>query len=195
MAVISKEELKILYCKEKLTDKEIAQLKNTDRTNIVHLRKKYQIATRQTTGGDGITLVEKKLKQLSYRVGNMKKQNKINEYDLYVNDEMKIEVMAAKKDEKTNSFKFILTAKDEHGIRESELRVKLNNGRTRKIYRKIVDFIVCVGIEETETHYWVIPSNEIPDTLQTLSLTPFSVKSKYQKYFHNWEFLNKKEEK
>lgn len=188
MIDLSKELISHLYIDRGYSDKEIANFMGIHRTQISRLRSTYGISTRQSLWELGETFVKDYLQELGHDVTDMNEIDKTYSYDLLVNGRIKIDVKAAK--ETSGFYKFILTEKSENGNIESESRLRLSNGRTKKIYRKTCDFIVFVGIREENALPIIVPSQNINDLLQTLSY-PISGISKYKPYANAWEQIKK----
>lgn len=189
MTVITKDKLFELYKINKLTDKEIAKMYNVDRTYIVHLRKRYKIEPNNLLMMKSLEAVIQQLEHRGVAVKNLKEKDKTSTYDLLVNDKVRIEVMASSKLVCNSHFKFSFTYREELNPKESSYRIQLNNKRFRKLFRKTCDFIVFCGFNGENTLFWVIPSNELKDDLQCLSLRPYSKTSKYNKYLDAWDLI------
>lgn len=189
MAIISEPLLKRLYMERGLTDREIANFMGFDRNYISKLREMYGIETRENTGTKGERYVKRKLASLGFLVKDMNEKNKTSSFDLLLNNKIKIEVKTALIND-SDCYKFQLSEKEENQNIISQNRIKLANGRTRKIYKNTCDFIVFVGIRGSSVISLIIPSGEINNKLQTLSF-PASGKSKYRQYLNNWEQLKK----
>lgn len=192
MPIITKDKLFELYKINKLTDKEIAKMYNVDRTYIVHLRKRYNIESNNSLMMKSLKAVMAQLECQGVEVKNLKEKDKTSTYDLLINDKIKIEVMASSKLMNDGRFTFSLTCKEELNITESNDRVRLNNKRFRKLFRKTCDFIVFCGFHEENAVFWIIPSNELKDDLQVLSLRPYSKTSKYNIYLNAWGLIMSK---
>jgi hypothetical protein len=185
---ITEKLLNHLYHKRGLSDSEIASFIGVDRTHIVHLRKAYEIATRKSVGEIGEKYVEGKLKSKGHEVKNMNDYDKTALFDLLVSDLIRIEVKTSSAI--NGSFRFVLTNKPECEHVESDHRIFLKNGRSKKLYRKTCDYIVCLGIRGKTVYPYVIPSYLIPDTLQNITITP-SKENKYSEYFQKWDQIKK----
>lgn len=185
--------LRRLYVDLRKTDSEIANFFGTDRTSIVHLRKRYRIHTRKTTGEIGEEMVEKELRSRGFSVENMNDTDKLHPFDLLVDDYLRIEVKTARL-HKTGYFYFALSDKYTNDNIESDHRIRLKNGRTRKLFRKTCEVIILVGIEDNgDCHFFILNSEDIPDEKQSSSapLNPFS-KSKQNNYRENWDLIKQK---
>ncbi|MFE8704109.1 hypothetical protein ACFYKX_26430 [Cytobacillus sp. FJAT-54145] len=186
--LITRKLLKHLYTKRGLSDSEIASFIGIDRTAICHLRKAYDIKTRKSVGELGEEYVIKKLTALGCEVKNLNEQDKTSLYDLLVNKVLRIEVKTAS--DLNGTFNFSLTNKPECNHIESDHRIFLPNGRSKKLYRKTCDYIVCVGIKGKQVYPFVIPSKDIPDNLQNIRIRP-KRSHKYNEYFQKWEYIKK----
>jgi hypothetical protein len=185
---VTKKLLKHLYHKRGFSDLEIANFIGVDRTSIVHLRKVYEIVTRKSVGEIGEQYVAGKLRRNGHIVENMNDKDKTALFDLLVNGLIRIEVKTS--NDINGSFHFTLTNKPECNHVESEHRVFLKNGRSKKLYRKTCEYVVCLGIKGKRVYPYVIPSNEIPDKLQNIRITP-SKDNKYSEYFQKWGQIKK----
>lgn len=189
MATITEEILIELYSKRGLTDKKIADIYNVDRTSVAHLRKKYNIPSNINIELS-IEKVIYKLAEFGFDIDNQNEIDKTSHFDLLLDQSIKIEVMSAGAIF-DNTFRFPLTSKKENGHVESSNRIKLSNNRSRKLYRNTCDYIVCYGFYNNCDLYWIIPSNDINDTLQTISLPIDSSNSKYNRYKNAWDLIKK----
>lgn len=181
---LTKQLLTHLYTKRGLSDMEIASFIGVDRTAISHLRKGFDIPTRKSLGEIGEEYIEKKLKSFGCEVKNMNDVDKTSIFDLLVNNQIRIEVKTAS--EINGIYRFTLTNKEECNHVESNHRIRLPSGRTRKLYRKTCDYIICVCIKDKMVYPYIIPSRDITDSLQTILITP-KRESKYHSYFKNWK--------
>ena len=187
-ALLSKKLLNHLYEIRGFSDSEIANFIGVDRTSVVHARRRFDIPTRKSLGEIGEEYVKKKLERLGFRVKNLNSQDKTSLFDLLVDGRIRIEVKTSS--DYNGKFTFSLTNKEECRNIESRHRVILPNGRTRKLYRLTCDFIVCVGIKGKQVYPFIIPSNEISDTKQSISITP-KKGNMYTEYFKLWEQIKK----
>ncbi|MBS4173498.1 hypothetical protein [Bacillus sp. FJAT-49736] len=185
--------LRRLYVDLRKTDSEIANFFGTDRTAIVHLRKRYGIHTRKTTGEIGEEMVEKELRSRGYSVKNMNEEDKLHPFDLLLEGNLRIEVKSAVLG-KHGYFPFALSEKSANDNIESDIRIRLKNGRTRKLFRKTCDVIVFVGLEPNgDCHFFIYDSNDIKDHSQMLNmpLDPFS-KSHHNNHREDWDLIKEK---
>jgi Holliday junction resolvase-like predicted endonuclease len=172
------------------TDAEIAEMFKCHRTVVVKIRKQYNIHTRKSIGVIGEEMVEKELRSRGYHVINMNNKDKTYPYDLLVDDVCRVEVKSASL-HKNGYFHFVLAEKPESDKIESDVRIRLKNNRTRKLYRKTCDVIVLAGIEDNgDCHFFILHPEDISDYIQTITvpLSPFS-NSKYNLYRERWELF------
>lgn len=186
--MFTKETLQYLYEEEKMTDREIAEKYNCDRTTVIKNRQKFGIKTREFPHDVAVGEVVKKLKT-DLSVSNLKIHSKMHKCDLLVN-EKRVKVLSSNLTSE-GRFVFTLTSKKENQNKESEYRTKLPNGRYKVDLPKVCDVLLCVGIDKEEIHYWLIPAGDLSDQLQTISIIPESATSKYVRYRENWSLLNK----
>lgn len=185
--ILTKNELEIQYTKLGKSDRQIGQELNVDRTTITHLRHKYGILARTSTGSTGELLLKKELENRQYAVEYLKEESRISQYGFKVNGAIRIQTLTAVYKDKTAYFTF--TDKKEVQCIESEIRIRLGNGRTRKLFRKTCDFLVFIALEKGEPHFWILPSNAIPDHVQGISLNPYSERGKYDIYKNAWNLI------
>lgn len=188
-ALVDRTLLKRLYIDLGKSDYEIASLLGLERSSITQARKRFGIETRLSVGRKGEMVALRKLEKLGFHALDMNKVDKLSDFDILVNDNLKIEVKSAS--EYKGQFKFILTEKSESGCVVSDKRIRLSNGRTRKLYSKTCDFLLLVGFpKDDEPLFWIVPSKDIPDYLQTLG-TSISKKGKYAQYLNRFDLLAK----
>ena len=174
------------------SDNEIASFLGLDRTTIVRARERFGIKTRLSVGRKGEMVALRKLEKLGFHALDMNKIDKLSDFDILVNDNLKIEVKSAS--EHRGRFGFTLSEKPETGCVVSDNRIRLPNGRTRKLFSKTCDFLLLVGFpKDKDPLFWIIPSKDIPDDLQTLT-TSTSKNGKYAQYFNRFDLLEKSRE-
>lgn len=189
---ISSAGLRRLYSDLRKTDSEIAEFFGVDRTTIVHMRNKYNIQTRKTIGEIGEEMVMKELKSRGYLVRNMNEWDKLHPFDIKLEDRIRVEVKTSSLSP-NNRFYFALSEKPTNDNAESDVRIKLPNGRTRKLYRKTCDLMIFVGLESNgDCHFFIYKPDEIDDHVQTISVTldPFS-KCGMNKHREDWDLVKK----
>lgn len=192
MKTLTKSLLKRLYVDLEKSDNEIASFLGLDRTTIVRARERFGIKTRLSVGRKGEMVALRKLEKLGFHALDMNKIDKLSEFDILVNDNLRIEVKSAC--EYKGRFYYVLSEKPEAGHVVSDKRIRLSNGRTRKLYSKTCDFLLLVGFpKDKEPLFWIIPSKDIPDDLQALSIST-SKKGKYAQYFNRFDLLEKSHE-
>ena len=181
--------LRRLYTDLGKTDSEISKFFDCDRTTIVKLREIHGIHSRKSIGEIGEDMLVKELKSRGYVVKNMNDKDKLYPYDLLVDSEIRIEVKSASIFE-DGRFHFTLTEKPENKNIESETRIRLENGRTKKVFTKSCDLMVFVGVENEDCHFFLIKPTELSEKIQAVAtpLDPFS-KSKYNKFRERWEVI------
>lgn len=170
-----------LYTNMGWSDKEIGIFFGVDRTAVVHLRKKHCIKTRKSTGEIGEEFVIKQLENLGHQVLNLNSKDKTAPYDLLVDGQIRIDVKTAK--ELNNRFTFSLTDREKVTCIESDHRIRLANKRTKKLFRKTCDYLVLVGMRGDEIVSFIVPSVDLPDSLQNITiLTNPASNNKYMIY-------------
>lgn len=191
-ALVDRTLLKRLYVDLGKSDNEIASLLGLERATITNARKRFGIKARLSVGRKGEMAALRKLENLGFNTLDMNKIDKLSEFDILVDDNLKIEVKSAS--EHKGKFKYVLSEKSEDGLVVSDKRIRLSNGRTRKLYSKTCDFLLLVGFpKDKEPLFWIIPSKDIPDDLQTISIsTP--EKGKYAQYLNRFDLLAKSRE-
>ncbi len=180
-----------LYTNMGWSDKDIGIFFGVDRTAVVHLRKKHCIKTRKSIGEIGEEFVIKQLEELGHQVLNLNSKDKTAPYDLLIDGHIRIDVKTSK--ELNNRYFFCLTEKEANGNKESENRIRLDNNRTKKLYRKTCDFLILIGMRENQFDSYIVPSGDLPDKLQGIAvLINAASKSKYNSYKEEWNLLKKK---
>ncbi|AFQ29917.1 hypothetical protein P4493_05290 [Bacillus thuringiensis] len=169
MVAVTESQLRDLYEVQGKTDKQIAGEYGVDRTRISQLRKQWGITTRLTVFDKGVKDVTDKLESLGFKVKNVKKDDKTANYDLLLNDLIKIEVRTSSALDRGRQH-FRLLEQASTGVVESDIRIKLKNGHFRKLFRRTCDYIIFVGYEEGNINYWVMRSSTVTDTIQSLGL-------------------------
>lgn len=193
MKILTKPLLKRLYVDLEKSDNEIASFLGLNRTTVVRARERFGIKARLSVGRKGEIAALRELDKLGFRALDMNEIDKLSEFDILVNDNLKIEVKSAS--EHRGRFCYVLSEKPEIGHVVSDKRIRLPSGRTRKLYSKTCDFLLLVGLSKDKApSFWIIPSKDIPDDLQTLSVS-ISKRGKYAKYFNRFDLLGKPHER
>ena len=200
-ATLTTDELRFLHVDKNLSDAEIARMYGVTRSTITRRRIYHKIHRENAFNGFDYAL-KATIQHLTfhgYTVENQKVIDKFSPFDLLVDNHIKIKVFYSSLYKlspkyKRRSYTFSFTSKAANGNIESETRIKLRNGRFRRLYRLTCDYIVCMGHhrEANDFEFWIIPSVDVPDELQALKLTAGGRSSKYLKYEKAWELLNEK---
>lgn len=181
--VVSYEVLNFLYKDLMKTDKEIAEFFNVHRTAIVHLRKRLGIRRNRDGGRNAELLVIEKMRKLSFEVVDMNKEDSLSDFDLLVNGHARIEVKSAEIGE-SKRYQFGISEPAANKNIESETRIRLKNGRTRKLYSKTCDFIIFVCMNNESGKFYIIPSDEFSDSTSSFSISDDD--TDYERYRENW---------
>ncbi|MEC2463841.1 hypothetical protein P9X10_02840 [Bacillus cereus] len=189
MAKITEDVLRDLYEEQDKSDREIAIMFGMTKSNVTYYRRKWGISGKATISDKALEDVCKELKSLGLTVENKKKSNSSSLYDILVNDKVKLEVRSTET-LKEDTFRFKLLDKESSSFEESEVRLQLKNGRTKKNLRNTCDFIILVGYIKSVPHFWVIPSKDLKDTLYSVSIRPYSDSSKYNIYKDSWHIIS-----
>lgn len=184
--VVSYEILNYLYKDLMKTDKEIAEFFKVHRTTVVLLRKRYGIERNLDGGRKAELMVAEKLRKQSYEVVDMNKEDSLSDFDLLVDGFIRIEVKSAELGE-TRRYQFGISEPAINRNIESETRIRLSNGRTRKLYSKTCDFIVFVCTDSASSKFYVMPSDEFPEYTSSFSIS--SDDTNYDCYKGNWESI------
>lgn len=183
--------LKTLYTVDGLSDAEIAKRYNLNRSTVSQKRKTHHIPTRQNTTVSAIEAVTEALLTRGFTVDRVKESNKLTPYNFLINNKLRVQVLAASLSH-GDSYRITLTESTKLHKHASTTRIQLPNGRFKKDFSKTCDILICVGIHKDDHNYWIIPSDRIPDMLQTLTLKPLYTQSKYDRYYDAWHLLAKK---
>ena len=190
VACLTKEEIDEFYTIKGMTDKEIASVAGVHRTAIVKLRTKHGIKTRDSTGKKAERIAISKLRSLGFKVIDMNVENKLSSFDLLINDNVRVDIKSA---QICSDFRhlFTLTEKRSNGNIVSPNRITFDSGRTRKLFRNTCDILLLVGLSGKETVFYLIPSSEINDKVQTIAIPSLYV-NRYRVYENRWDFLMEK---
>lgn len=179
--------IKYLFYELGKTDKEIAGIFKVTRSTITQYRKYHGIKTPITTGRKGELKAIFKLTDLGFDVVDMNDESKLAEYDLLINDEIRIEVKTSKLT-KDKRFNFALSERPENGNIASKNRRILECGRTKKIYRNTADYFIFVGLEGEKASFWIIPTNEVDENKSGISFSKNS--RRYAKYKNEFDIID-----
>ena len=179
--------LTYLYTQSNKTDREIAEFFNVDRTFVTKVRAEFGVDTRITTGYIGEQKAVKKLRSKGFRVKDMNSRDKLSPFDLLVNGRIKVEVKSAKNHGKR--FSFSLSEQAIRNCKESDERIVLSTGRTKKLFSKTCDYFIFVCIGDVEDVYYIIPSHALEDDIPTINIRVGALK--YERFRDNWELLRK----
>ncbi len=189
MTAIPKEKLETMYWTLKMSDREIAQELKLSRSYISELRKKYSIPTRMSTGRKGELSVIQQLNRLGFSVKDMNLVNKKSDYDVLVNNRIRIEVKSSSAGKRNYSFRLADNRLREHLV--SHNRIKLENGNTKKLFEKTCDYIIFVGLNPNKRdESWIIPSIALDRELQGIDLpVNQNFESQYNRFYEKWNQL------
>ncbi|MDP4158180.1 MAG: hypothetical protein Q8911_00245 [Bacillota bacterium] len=157
-----------MYIVDGRSDSEIAKHFGIDRTAVVHFRKYHDIPTRIYTGETGEGIVAFELQKNDFVVVNMNLRSKIHPFDLLVNGKVRIDVKSAIMYQ--GSWKFNFGQKPQSGIIESDHYIRLPNGRMKKLFSTVCDFLILCCIHDDNHFLFVLPTSVIPDTQQTIAI-------------------------
>lgn len=144
--------------------------------------------SRQKTGQIGEALVIKELAERGYSVMDMNEYNPLSSFDLLVDKRIRIDVKTARENN-DGIASYNISNKPELGCLESDICIRLLNGRTRKIYEKTCDFLVFVMIGRQRNYFWIIPPYRLKVNCQSLGINPHSINGKYRHYQDKWDFI------
>lgn len=184
---LPKETLLHLYTELEMTDRVIAERYITHRSAVTHLRKEYGIPARMSIGRRGELLALAKFEKLGFDVRDMNQADKLATFDILLDGEIRIEVKTSGDHDGRGVFS--LSDQRTNGNKVSDTRIRLSNGRTKKLYSKTADFFLFVYIERKGTSFYLIPSDELPETMQILAIP--SGGGKYWKYQNKWQLLKR----
>lgn len=192
MRKLTKELLYQLYVEEGKSDSEIARMFGLDRTSIAHRRKRYGIPARKTTHDLAVVMVMRKMKNMGYKVENVKEKKKTERYDLLVNGKIRVSVLSNRATHH-HVFIFPLTTSEKTKGVTSQYKMQLQNGRFKKMYHEIVDVLVLVGVLDNKPYYWILSPHEIPLERQSIA-TSFHPDNQYKEKYNNWVLFEEVEE-
>lgn len=171
------------------SDRKIAEFFRLSRSAVREQRHLFGIQTRENIGNTGEQLVMEKMRSFGWEPQDMNEKNKCSSFDILVCGK-RIDVKSSGT-AFDGVFRFQLSDKAECKVIESDVRIRLSNGRTRKIFRKACDFLVFVCMGE-EPLYYIIPAHVIADRMQTIAITPGNKRSKYEPYRNAWWLIKEK---
>ena len=188
MLVIDKNSLYEEYVVNGKTDKQIAFELDVDRTYISKLRKQYNILTRKSTGELGEEKVKEHLKSLNINFEDMNAVSKLSSFDLLCNG-LKIEIKSSKEYAKSK-FNFVLTEKPSNQNIESDIRIKFENGRTKKIFSKTCNYFIFVCLKDNkETIFYIVPSEVINEKTKSFIIKDKDLGEELSQYRDRWDLL------
>ncbi|AFQ29915.1 hypothetical protein P4493_05300 [Bacillus thuringiensis] len=185
---LSKEQVYNLYVEKGLSDNQIANLYGTYSATISSLRERYGIQTKEVITDHSLPYVYNILVQLGFQVENMRQHTHMLFYDFLLNGRIRIDVRTSTTFY-NNSLNFKLLDKDNSGYTESDVRLRVDSGRTKRNIRNTCDFVICVGYIKGKPHCWVIPSRDLKEDLQGITIRPYSNRSKYNFYAEAWSLI------
>ncbi|MED3012885.1 hypothetical protein P4359_28225 [Bacillus thuringiensis] len=185
MDKLTEDLLRELYIEKGMSDREIGDLYGVTRANISYHRKKWGIEGKPSLSKKAIQDVQNKLDSLGFVVENMKKKNTHHIFDLLVENTIRLDIRSTETLQE-DTFRFKLLDSDNSCLLESDNRLQLKNGRTKKILRNTCDFVILVGYLKGVANFWVIPSRNLKDDLNGISIRPYSDSSKYLDYKDSW---------
>lgn len=103
---------------------------------------------------------------------SVRDENMRGSYDFLVNETVRLQVFGSKYDTNNKRYSYAFTQSLKKGSKPSEFHIPLSNGRIRKLYRKTCDVMLFVGIRDEMIDFWCVPSDQIDDHLQLMTLKP-----------------------
>ncbi|MBE7114542.1 hypothetical protein FT641_18015 [Bacillus paranthracis] len=186
---LTKETLVDMYVRKGMAASEIESSLGLKRNQVFRKMKKFNIEPRVTTHDAAVDYVMSELSDRGFVATNVRREDSSCEFDILLDGKIRVQVLSASKIDLHGAFRFALSESNRTGkYPQKQNKLLLRNGRIRKIYRKTCEYLIVVGMDAGQKYIWVIPSNEVSDTLQTLR-TPTSEVSKYNKYYEDWNRL------
>ncbi len=169
----------------KKSDRQIAEIYGLSRSTIGHRRKRWGITKPKTLGRLSEELVLKKLTELGRNPIDMNAQNLASEFDIQLENGLRIEVKGSNYCPKLKRYTFSFSNPPRSENKLSKKRISIKGNRTYKSLPKHCDYVVLVGHHGKQIEYWVVPAYAIPikNTLQLYSNNPI------HKYKNNWNAL------
>ena len=186
MATLKYEEVYQKYVIDGLSDNDIANEFHVGKTAVVHCRKRNNIPTREYLGSIGEGIVMNELQQSGFVAINMNMRSKIHPYDILVHGLVRIDVKTATPCE--GRWKFQLSNPAITGNVESDHYVKLENGRMRKQFEKVCDFLIFCGINGNKHSLFVVPAAETTKNSQVISIGVLSG-IKWQEWHNRFDLI------
>ncbi|QCR33162.1 hypothetical protein [Lysinibacillus sp. SGAir0095] len=187
--LLNEKNLKYLYSQLNKTDREIAEFLEIDRTYITKARRTLGINTRIGAGRIGELKAIKILRSLGFKVKDLNLKNKLSSFDLLVDDFIRIEIKSSNINKVDKRYRFSLSEQAKRQCIESDERIVLPSGRTKKVFSKTCDFIIFVCIGSKEDTFYVMPSDFLAENMNMVTITRSS--RVYEKFKNNWDLLRK----
>lgn len=191
---MEREVLAYLYTDLGRSDAEIASFIGLDRTAVVHMRRRHRIPTRTSTGRTGeLKVIDELEKRFGKKnVVDMNEEDATSDFDILLNDNIRIEVKSAKKANDRSRYYFAFSNSKERRVKRTE-RVKVTRtGKTIKDLSQSCDFVILVFLDGKATDFLILPSDSaIIQNKQTISLRGTGG---YPEYRSNWDLLTRGEE-
>ncbi|MGF2716737.1 helix-turn-helix domain-containing protein [Bacillus cereus] len=185
---LTKEQVYNLYVEKGLSDNQIADLFNTYSAVISRLRERYGIQTRKVITDQSLPYVYNILMQMGFKVENMRQHTHMSFFDFLLNGRIRIDVRTSTTFY-NNNLNFKLLDRDKSDYEVSDIRLKMDSGRTKRNIRNTCDYVICVGYIKEKPHCWVIPSRDLKEDLQGITIRPYSERSKYNFYAEAWHLI------
>lgn len=172
-----------------LGDYEIAKLCNTDRLTVRRNRLKFTGVTRpKLCGRDGELIAIDTLNKLGFSCDDMNAKDVHSDYDILVDGKVRIEVKTSMCD--GISWKFTLTTRHHKSIDNSGRYAPTRGTRYAKLISRYSDFLLLIGLDGDDKYYFVVPSSEIKDGQQTISIAK-SLNTKLSSFKDRFDLLRR----
>lgn len=189
ITILTNEELQHLYVEKGLSDGQIAKLKGIAREMVLFYRNKHGIQRRTVISDRALHDVGNYLVRLGFHVVNMREYDYQSMYDLLLQNRIRVDIKATEYMTKDGFFKFKLLDKDESNYKESDTRLRVDSGRTKRNLHDTCDYIICVGYLNGRPYTWIIPSRDLRKDLQGITVNPFAENSRYMRYAEAWHLV------
>lgn len=171
----------------KLSDYEIAKLCNTTRHTVKKYRRAFtEVSKPQNCGRLGEVCTIEELISNGFDCIDMNDNDLKAECDILVDGRVRVEVKASMCG--GSQWKFTLSNRCETGVAHSTRYLETNGTKYAKKIKELSDFIILVGFDEIDKVFFVVPTSELKDRQQTISIAK-SLNSKWAKFLGRFDLL------
>lgn len=181
------ESIRRLVEESNLSDYQIAEIIGASRSTVSHYRRILSDVNKiNKCGRVGEIEAINQILKLGLDCIDMNINDKRSEFDILVNQKIRVEVKASQCN--GNSWKFVFSHRAVNIHNKAGKYEQTTSTRYVKDVKRFSDFVVLVAFDGNEKHFFVIPVKEFKDKIQTVNI-PKKMNGKWSKFLNRFDLL------